>query len=428
MKTITELIQTRALDQEHMVLSQILSTRKMVLDLIPEYFQGANHRLFGDALQQWDEYGEINVEALTETHATAIDRALGYRGDAGKVTLAKLHTAFLSRSEGLILNETLKIDDPLEALRALQEYAGEAVLSRKSEAYDQHKATEEVLGVLEAAAERETSPAANITGFSTGIPKLDNLTNGIEWGNTYVVGALKKTGKSRFMTYLAMQVMKRGAGVLVESQEMDAYRLNLLALSNLSGINSRNLGRTLPPGDHAKLEMATQLLRGLPWVIYRDKTAADIRSRIIYERTKRPIDVVMVDYIQRMRDPSFKNDRPREIERICHDLADMGRELKVAVVILTQLKGEAEKVGKGKGEADKMPDMSHAKESQGIPESADVILTLHNPDRHDNPFQEDGSYRYPTIKCKVEQRYDVSGPVISLTADLSTCNFSEYRV
>jgi len=109
----------------------------------------------------------------------------------------------------------------------------------------------------------------------------------------------------------------------------------------------------------------------------------------------------------------------REVESIAQGLADIARDLNVCVIVLSQLQGAAEYL-----KGDELPNMAHFKESQGIPENSDTIMTLHNASRHENPFNDAGEWVVPILKCKVEQRYDVSGAVVEIRADLRTCQFS----
>ena len=132
------------------------------------------------------------------------------------------------------------------------------------------------------------------------------------------------------------------------------------------------------------------------------------------------IDVVIIDFIQRMSDES-KESRTKEVEAVAMQLADLSRELNIAVIVLSQLTGTAEKL-----DDDEMPNMSHMKESQAIAENADAILTLHNFERRKNPFNEDGSYRLQEIHCLIEQRYDVSGCCFKFLGDLRNCQFKNH--
>jgi hypothetical protein len=81
------------------------------------------------------------------------------------------------------------------------------------------------------------------------------------------------------------------------------------------------------------------------------------------------------------------------------------------------LSKEAERIGK-----DEMPNMSHMKESQGLAESSDCIITLHDPLRSEFTHKE-GSYTLHETSVLVEQRYGLSGARFKILSDLRTCRF-----
>jgi replicative DNA helicase len=167
------------------------------------------------------------------------------------------------------------------------------------------------------------------------------------------------------------------------------------------------------------------MLHDIKWSIYRDYSVPELKTRIIYERQKRKVDVVFIDFIQRMRDEKYGKDRVREVESISKALADMSRELNVAVIALAQLSGEAEKLSDNE-----VPTMSYLKESQGIAENADTIIVMHNENRNQSAFTSDGGYQLQKIRMRIEQRYGISGGIIGLLGDLRTCTFKnddQYR-
>jgi replicative DNA helicase len=427
---ISDLITSRNEQYERMALSEIITSRSVQPGLMDVYFCGSNRKLYRALMDQFDQFGEINPDLLDTKHRQAMEQAIEIFGNCSKQVVGELHKHYLWRSLGLLVVEGMKEGEPDAALRVVQGYAAEALLSRTSEDYDHHNAMSKLFAEME----RASTTKKTISGTSVGIPELDEVINGIELGKTYVVGALKKTGKSRFMVHCAVELAKRGLGVLLESLEMNSTRLNLLGLAHHSGIDSSRLMKPMRKEEYVKVGAAASEHAKLPWLVYNDHDVSAIRARIVNERGKHAVDVVFVDFIQRLRDDSMlQHGRTREIERVSQDLADLGRDLNVAVVVLTQLSGVAERIGasmkKGgdKDPEDGIPDISYVKESQGISENADAIIILHNPERHNSPYTADGSYCLPTIYCKVEQRDGASGIIIPLRGDLRTCRFSYER-
>ena len=238
----------------------------------------------------------------------------------------------------------------------------------------------------------------------------------------YAIGALKKTGKSKFAIFLSIILKQAGANILWNSLEMSPFQLNSCVLAYFMQCDLRSFGRQLPENDYRQLHEKINDLYGLDWTISNEKNVRDLRARILFEKSKRSVDIVIVDFIQRMEEPELRRDRVREVEYIAKELANISREQNVAMIVLSQLSGIAERLG-----ADEMPNMSHFKESQGIPENSDTIITLHNFQRRENPFNQDGSYRLQEINCLIEQRYGFSGCCFKILGDLRNCTFSDYR-
>jgi replicative DNA helicase len=140
-----------------------------------------------------------------------------------------------------------------------------------------------------------------------------------------------------------------------------------------------------------------------------------MKSRILSLKYKP--DFVVIDFIQKMSSKKYHGDKVREMEDVAQGISDMTKDLNICTLTLSQLQGAAEKL-----EPDEVPNMSHFKESQGIPENMDQIWTLHDPDRHNNPYV-NNEYVPRSFKMRIEQRFDVSGSICEFKGDMRTCNF-----
>jgi len=386
-------------------------------DVLPEYFTGIREQFFNAIQKQWIDLKCIDMMALKDKHCEAVINAVTLEGSSSPAIIDQLKTLWKKRelAKSLFIAGSLEnIDD---ILAKIQSETGQIALKHSPTEYNHPQAMQDLLSALEHAQKKNLA----IAGYSTGIIELDKYLSGIEKGKTYFIGALKKSGKSRFAIYLSLKMKEAGAGVLWNSLEMNALQLNSCALAFYSDVDQRNFGRKMNQSDYSKiLNTGIEPLNALEWTISREKTVQNLRARILQERNKKQIDVCIVDFIQRM---SFdgKESRAKEVEALSIGIADLSRELNIAMIVLSQLTGSAEKL-----QDDEMPNMSHMKESQAMAENADAIITLHNFDRRKNPFNQDNSYRLQEIYCLIEQRYDVSGCCFRFLGDLRTCNFKNH--
>lgn len=398
---------------ENILLCRILVSGKLPPDILSDYFTGSRELFYRSIERQWVEFKTIDPVILKKEYLENFEAALKEKGSSSSAVLDQLKRLWKKRNLAKTILKAGEKEDVDEILAQIQTETARISLKEGRGEYNHNESILRLLDLLE----RKQTSNNKISGYSTGLTELDKFLSGIEKGKVYCFGALKKSGKSRFAVYLSIKMREAGAGVLWDSLEMNEMQLNSLAMAYYSQVDSRNFGRTLSTPDYSNLLMSVGSLSELDWTIVSDKTVNNLRARIIELKNKRPIDVVIVDFIQRMV-CSSKESRTKEVESIVIELADLSRELDVAVIELSQLSGLAERLND-----DDMPNMSHMKESQAIAENADAIITLHNYDRRENPFNEDGSYRLQEIYCLIEQRYDVSGACFKFLGDLRTCNF-----
>lgn len=415
--TLQQMLLSRNKELEQAVLSKVLTTGRIPPSLQSEFFVGREQKLYNAITALLSQHGRLDIVVLKQEHDDAIAEALTKQGTASEASVDALRKYWkvreLAKTALSISGEVSEVDEELESM---QEALARVSLTQSVKSYDHQEEIGKILQVIERAQKEKRSSA----GYPTCLKAIDALISGIEPGKVYSIGALKKTGKSRFGVYLGCKLAEGGAGVYWNSLEMSAFQLNTLALSYYTGLNSRKFGRELTVVEHKLVAEHMSRLSDLNWSIYRDRSVQELKTRVQYERNKKAIDVVIIDYIQRMDYLPLRKDRPREVERIAIDLANMSRDLNVAVVELAQLSGAAENLPDGE-----MPNMSHFKESQGIPENADVIMTLHNFKRHEPCFTPAGSYIMQTINAKIEQRYDVSGSTVQFLGDMRNCRFSD---
>ena len=402
---------------EMQVLCEIITSRRIPFGLIGDFFTDSRKLIFIDLEKQWARDREIDPIVLAKTHD--LSKILEMNGTFSETAISNLRDLWKTRQYGQILTQTHGIVNPSERIKSLVESASRCVMVKTIVDYNQ---TEQTCKLIEVISEIN-SRGKNISGYSVGLPDFDRAINGIEKGKFYVIGALKKTGKSRFLTYLCAKLSEQGANTLFNSLEMNDIQLNSLIVSHYGNIDSSRLSHQLKKDETALLNVGFSACNEMKWEIYREYTPEDLRAIVEYRQCKKQIDVVCVDFIQRMRVPHLKNDRVREVEYISQRLADMSRELNVAVIALSQLAGAAENLK----DTEEVPDMRHYKESQSIAENADAIITMHDPNRHETPMTKDkfGNEIYSplNLKFRIEQRYGITGNIIPITGDLRTCRF-----
>lgn len=231
-------------------------------------------------------------------------------------------------------------------------------------------------GVMDAinAIEEMYNRRGKIGGIATGLPMLDKLTDGWHAGEFVVIGARPSVGKTALLMDFAIHAAIEGKRVAVFSAEMSSGQLFQRAVCTNARVNIRSVrDGLLSEGDFPKLIKSASKLApsGLVVLDAVGATINAVRARTRRLHRKRPIDLIVVDYLQKLRHPPASKYREREIAEVSEGLKNLARELSVPVITAAQINREG---------ADSAPKLYHLRESGSIEQDADVVLILDRPE------------------------------------------------
>lgn len=255
------------------------------------------------------------------------------------------------------------------------------------------------------------SKTNSIDGYSWGVKSLDMFTNGIQTSKMYVIGALKKSGKTRFCFHCFRELYSQGVSVGFISLEVPKYEVYRMLKASFMKIDDNSLRsgnlKYLSKEKQQKLNSIKFDEHRLMIECNNSLTINQILNRI-RRMVKLGAKIIFLDFIQRI---SFdtRNSVP-ELEQISKSLADISRELDIAIICLSQLSNQAEFNNGGS--------IANLKGSGAIGENADVILIMDNLSRRKVENQNN------IIDVQITQRYGESGNV-KIHSDLATCTFSD---
>lgn len=250
------------------------------------------------------------------------------------------------------------------------------LLDRVQQGQVEHKprqAAELVIGRLDHYSAMETGEKP--TGAPTGLAKLDEALNGgLQEGRVYVLAARPSIGKTSLAMQIGLHRAKAGDGVLLLSQEMPAEECVDRALCNLGPVDYGNLQRaTMTPVDWSSVTEATDILGRLPFWIddQAGLTLADIRAKAMSLR-RQGLKLLIVDYLQLCAgtNPGRGSTRNGEIEELTRGIKTLAKQLRISVLLLSQLSREVEK------RATPEPNLGDLRDSGAIEQDADCVLFL----------------------------------------------------
>lgn len=231
----------------------------------------------------------------------------------------------------------------------------------------------------------------SIRGIPTGYKDMDNKLAGFQRSDLIILAARPSMGKTAMALNLAQNIaVKAAEPVLLFSLEMSKEQLVDRMLASEAGVNSWNL-RTgnMSDSDFEKIGQAMGSLSEAQLFIDDTPgiTVSDLRTKARREAHKRPLGLIIVDYLQLMSGGSkFRGseNRVQEISEISRGLKGIARELNVPILALSQLSRSVE------SRSPQIPQLSDLRESGSIEQDADVVMFLYrddyyNPDTSEKP-------------------------------------------
>lgn len=252
------------------------------------------------------------------------------------------------------------------------------------------------------------SRGRSMEGLSTGLQHLDETLQGLKPAEMIVVAARPSVGK----TSLAMNIaeccamgtdtfnnpLKADGGkrhpVGVFSLEMPVEALSKRMIAGRAGINMWSLARGFVPTKERgnlteRLVAAADQLKHAP--IYVDDTASldvmDLRARARRMKKRYGIELIVIDYLQLCTcREAARQGRQIEVSMISQQIKAMAKELRIPVIVLSQLSRANEQ----RGDKLEKPKLSDLRDSGAIEQDADVVFLLRRPSRNKNdPESED---------------------------------------
>ena len=223
-----------------------------------------------------------------------------------------------------------------------------------------------------------------ISGLPTGFNNLDRILLGFKKGDLIILASRPSMGKTSLAMNIAENVAlgkvqghnPRAVGVF--SLEMSLEGLLMRMLCSHAKVSSFKIeGGYVSAETHRKLMRAASMLMKAP--VYLDDTGGldilELRARARRMKKKYDIELIVVDYLQLLHSKEHaRQGRQLETAAISGALKGMAKELKVPVIVLSQLSRAPEsrdKLGK--------PKLSDLRDSGAIEQDADVVCMLRRP-------------------------------------------------
>lgn len=217
------------------------------------------------------------------------------------------------------------------------------------------------------------------SGVASGIADLDYIIGGWLPGDLVTVGARSSMGKSTLLGNFVLNACRAGKKVLYFSTEMKKSKTMGRILCNAADIDAgRWRSGRLSDGERTRLLHCDRYSSSLGLQI-NDKP--DASPAFVYDVAQRVrdewggLDLVVVDYLQRLKaDTGTRQaDRRIEIGQMARALKNSARKLDVPILTASQVGRQVER------REDKRPMLSDLMESGDIEAESDVVLFIYRP-------------------------------------------------
>lgn len=205
----------------------------------------------------------------------------------------------------------------------------------------------------------------------TGFYKLDDKLGGLEGGDVIVLAARPGVGKSAIVTQIIGQMAERGKNVAyfnLEMGESQVYERFLSRLAELELVRVRRAKEFLKDEQNRFDRANDKLMNYNVMVSTGSKTVGEIKN--IARNQK--FDCIVIDYLQLVKSERKFSNRASEVGEISKSIKALAMELKVPIILLSQLNRTSEHT------ENKEPEISELRESGDIEQDASIIILLWN--------------------------------------------------
>jgi replicative DNA helicase len=217
-----------------------------------------------------------------------------------------------------------------------------------------------------------------ITGLPTGFTDLDELTTGFQEGDLVVVGARPGMGKTAFCLNIAAHVgIEIKVPVAIFSMEMSNELVVLRMICSEAEVDSKSVRS----GYHSKedyrklVNAAGRLAEATIFIDDGFNSVLEMRAKARRLKSEHGLGLIIVDYLQLMRGEGSHIAREQVISEISRSMKALAKDLKVPVIVISQLNRSCEQRGDNK-----RPIIADLRESGAIEQDADTILFLYRDD------------------------------------------------
>jgi replicative DNA helicase len=247
--------------------------------------------------------------------------------------------------------------------------------------------------------EKIFSEGRRITGLATGYAGLDNETAGLQPSELIILAARPSMGKTALALNIASNIaLRHKQPVAIFSLEMSKESLLLRMLASEARVDAHKF-RTghMNRDDWGKITGTLATLGEAPIWIDDSASSTVLEMGAKARRLVRDggLSVMIVDYLQLVvpAGSGRNTNRQEEVSGMSRALKGLAKELKIPVIVLSQLTRAPER-------EDRKPQLSDLRESGAIEQDADVVMFINRPNFYKTDLPEEDRAKAELIIAK----------------------------
>ncbi|EGT4140844.1 DnaB-like helicase C-terminal domain-containing protein [Clostridium perfringens] len=425
--------QLYSLDSEKTILGTVTSNNKYMLKVIgkleeKDFYSTKNQMLYKAMCNLYKNNisfdvvvlseklsNEVKNGAITLTDITEITRYVDYGTIESHVNIVKEKSREreLVMACKMVVNSDGNINSKIDYLQNKLLEVNQ--VNRKEKVHTMFEVMEKTFEKIE----RAYTSKKGFSGISTGIRKIDNVTNGLEKKDFIIFGARPSMGKTAFSLAVLEKIE---AKVLYIQLDMSTEGMGQRMLSMNTDIENGAIARGRFDDKQMKLitNAFDRLSKKENIFIYEPSSITINEIRLVAKeiQLKHGLDVIIIDHIGKIKSTT-KGSKYEQASFISNSLKAIAKELNVAMIGLCQLSRATEQ------RQDKRPLLSDLRDTGSIEEDADVIGLLYRDGyykaREDKEIVTKDTLEINFAKC----RNGRTG-VVELKYNLQTQRLSEF--
>lgn len=274
--------------------------------------------------------------------------------------------------------------------------------------------------VLKETINRLNAKNEGLVGLTTNIKELDSITGGFRPGQLIVLAGRPGMGKSMLATNMAANLaLRHKKNVMLFTLEMQPEEIMTRIISSECPINHSQLVRCdLSVEQWGLVTSATEkLMQSSLFMAYQPNISLPYLRSVVLKAAhdNGRLDFVVIDYLQLFNLSGYgKKNTNEAIGQITKELKQLAAELKIPILLLSQLNREIER------RAVKHPLLSDLRDSGNIEQDADIILFVDRPSEYDQSIGSTDAFLWVA-----KNRSGAAGKKISLKFFGEVCTFGE---